>query len=209
MKTTVLIPVKTLETGKSRLTEILTPKQRETLIVLLFRHVTTVIKNSSAVGDIFVVSNDPEIIKLAITLKINHIFEKNPGHNVALTDAAKQVNQNMPLMTISADLPFVSEVDIDQLLSLRGDTDAVLVPSKEKTGTNAILLKKPLLIPYLFGVNSFSKFEGVLLKKNLTYKTYSNHNMAFDIDTSPDFEYFKSHIQDDHILLHKYYDKVL
>lgn len=209
MKTTVLIPVKSLTTGKSRLSKKLTGSQREQLILLLFRHVVTTLKKTKNELLIFVVSNDPTIIATAKTLHINHIYEKQPGHNTALTNAATEINPTYPLLTISADLPFITEEDVTKLISLLGKTDAVVVASKEKTGTNALLLKKPLLIPYLFGKNSFSKFIAALDKKNLTHKTFYTDTLAFDIDTVEDLKKFKSQLKKEGSVLHKFYKNVV
>lgn len=209
MKASVLIPVKSLANGKSRLSKKLSGSQREALMILLFRHVVTTIKKSKEDLAIFVVSNDPKISALAKTFRINHIYEKRPGHNRALTEAAKQINPAIPLLTISADLPFINEKDISELLSLIDKTDAVLVASKEKTGTNALLLKKPLLIPYLFGKNSFPKFITELDKKHIAYKTYNTDSLAFDIDTVEDLEKFKSQLKNEDSVLHKFYNNVV
>lgn len=205
MKTSVLIPVKSLAHGKSRLAKVLSDSHRELLIVLLFKRMVEMIKKSKNDVNIFVVSNDAVIIKLANTFHINHIYEKHPGHNRALTEAAKQLDPAIPLLTISADLPFITEKDITALISLIGEKDAVLVPSKEKTGTNAVLVKKPLLIPYLFGKQSFSKFTEILQGKSIAFTTFYSESLAFDIDTAQDLALFKSKIQNRKSVLHKFY----
>jgi 2-phospho-L-lactate/phosphoenolpyruvate guanylyltransferase len=188
MNATVLIPIKALKNAKSRLAKHINPKQREQLMLLLLKHIIKTVKAVDNDLEIYVVSFDKKVIKTANLLGIKNISEKISGHNRSLTFAAKKINQNKPVLALSVDLPLLTKTDIEQLFLLSKKNDIVLAQSKEKTGTNAVIMKTPLLIPYQFGENSLIKFISTTKEKSLTVKTYFNDNFAFDVDTIKDLE---------------------
>ena len=188
MNATVLIPVKTLKNAKSRLAEYISQTQRETLTLLMLRHVIKIVNSADKELEIFVVSFDKKVIATADSLGVKSISEKISGHNQALTFAARQINQNKPVVTLSADLPLLSTTDIKHILLLSQKNDIVIASSKEKTGTNAIIMKRPLLIPYQFGKNSLTKFISSAKEHSLNVTIYFHQSFAFDVDTIKDFE---------------------
>jgi len=188
MKATVLIPIKALKNAKSRLAGFIDPTQREKLTLLMFEHVIKTVKTVDDQLEIFVVSFDKKAITTAESLGIKSISEKISGHNRALTFAAKKINQNIPVITLSADLPLLTNADIKQMLTLSKRSTIVLAQSKEKTGTNAIIMKRPLLIPYQFGEHSLAKFIDSAKKQSLTTTIYFQKSIAFDVDTITDLQ---------------------
>src|SRR5260370_28373612 len=65
------------------------------------------------------------------------------------------------LLRLEVDGPLVQASDIDDLLAVEwGDRALVIVPSRDGTGTNAILRTPPTLFPSHFGIGSFAKHVG-------------------------------------------------
>ncbi len=87
------------------------------------------------------------------------------------------------LLTISADLPLISQEDIRALVAQAEGHQVVLAGSSEGTGTNAILMRPPLVLPYLFGPNSLPAYTRSARKHLIDYTLLPNANLAFDIDT--------------------------
>lgn len=201
MKTTVLIPVKALTDAKSRLADYLTDKEREKLVLEMLRHVLQTVKSANADLNPILVSSDKKICVLAASLQVKTFPEIVSGHNEALTKAAEQVDPSIPLLTLSADLPLITLHNIEKMVTLGQSQEVVLAPSKEGTGTNALLLRKPLLLPYVFGINSLKKFISEAKKEKLSYALYQDPSIAFDVDTIKD-------IQDSHFL-HKFHLRFL
>jgi 2-phospho-L-lactate guanylyltransferase len=188
MNATVLIPVKSMSSAKSRLSKKLNAEQKEKLVLQMLRHV---LKTANILGDEYqtvVVTSDQKVKNIAKTFGAKTILEKNSGQNRALAFAAKQINQDLPLLTLSADLPLLKIDDIEQMFLFLKQNDVVLAPSKEKTGTNAILMKQPFLLPYQFGKNSLDKFITTAEKQKLRFKLYDSPTIAFDVDTVEDLE---------------------
>src|SRR5438876_973810 len=63
-----------------------------------------------------------------------------------------------------------------------------LAPSRDGTGTNAILVRPPLAVPYLFGSDSLQRFLEAARQRHLNYSTYHSIGLALDIDTVDDLD---------------------
>jgi len=97
-----------------------------------------------------------------------------------------QMSQNIGLLTISADLPLLSQEDVRMLLAYGERSQVVLAASTDGTGTNAILMRPPLLLPYLFGPNSLPAYIQAARQRQVSYTLLQNAGLAFDIDTQED-----------------------
>jgi 2-phospho-L-lactate/phosphoenolpyruvate guanylyltransferase len=188
MKYTALVPVKSLEIAKSRLVPDLPQIQRETLVLDMLHHVLSVLQDSELFERISVVSSDARVLEQVKVWGAQALIEEQSGHNPALYAAAlrERVRGARALLTISADLPLLSTQDIRTLLEQSRQFEVVLAPSRDGTGTNAILVRPPLAVPYLFGSNSLQHFLEAARQRQLSYTTYSSTGLAFDIDTIDD-----------------------
>lgn len=182
----VLIPVKSLSAAKSRLAGYLSLEERKKLMLQMLTHVITTIKSCETLTQIAIVTPDLLVQHLAKQNGIKILHEEKPGYNEALTYAAHHENEH-PLLTIAADLPLVTTQDILQLITRAQRYDLVLARSKDG-GTNALVTKQPLLIPYLFGQNSFEKYKQEAAKRKLSIGVYQSETIAFDIDTPQDLQ---------------------
>jgi 2-phospho-L-lactate guanylyltransferase len=90
------------------------------------------------------------------------------------------------LLTISADLPLLAQEDIVQLTRLAESAQVVLADSSDGTGTNALLVRPPLALPYLFGQNSLPAYVRAARERQLSYALYHNAHLGFDVDTPGD-----------------------
>jgi 2-phospho-L-lactate/phosphoenolpyruvate guanylyltransferase len=188
MKSSALIPVKSLSAAKSRLSSSITRHQRERLVLDMFNHVLSVLFASDVFDKVSVVSSDLQVLENAYLWGAQPVLEEYHEHNQALHAAAlKEISEGViKLLTISADLPLLTTQDIRCFYMQSMQYDVVLAPSREGTGTNAIIVHPPLAVPYVFGSGSLQSFIGAARQKQLTYTTYHNVGLAFDIDTIDD-----------------------
>jgi 2-phospho-L-lactate guanylyltransferase len=92
-------------------------------------------------------------------------------------------------MRLPADLPLVRAQDIDELLSIEVDSPgALLVPSREGTGTNAIIRTPPTLFPSRFGPNSLAKHREEAARVGVECVVVNNARIALDIDEPGDLQ---------------------
>src|SRR5579883_945090 len=99
---------------------------------------------------------------------------------------ASQGSQSLGLLTISADLPSLSQQDVRMLLTCGERSQVVLAASRDGSGTNAILMRPPLVLPYLFGPHSLSAYIQAARRHQVSYTLVQNAGLAFDIDTPED-----------------------
>jgi 2-phospho-L-lactate guanylyltransferase len=91
------------------------------------------------------------------------------------------------VMRLPADLPLVRAEDIDALLSIElRSPAALLVPSREGTGTNAIIRMPPNLFPSRFGPNSLALHKEEASRAGVECVVVDNPRIALDIDDPTD-----------------------
>ena len=183
-----LIPVKALDEAKSRLAGYLTLHQRKNLVLDMLHHVLQVLQQSNMLEQITVVSPDLQVLDYARIWGVHALIEELPGHNAALHAAALQETGTTALLTISGDLPLLQPSDIRALIERSLRYPVVLAPSRDGTGTNALLVQPPLALPYLFGVNSLYKYVRAAKERQLGSTIYNSIGLALDIDTIDDLD---------------------
>lgn len=210
MKYAALIPVKRLALAKSRLAAYFARSQRETLVLDMLQHVVCTLCESDSFEQVYVVSADAQVLELAQHWGAEALRERRSGHNPALQDAAQVileraawrfktyarqalpdersrfVPQGFGLLTISADLPLLSQEDVQELLTCGERSQVVLAAATDGAGTNALLLRPPLLLPYLFGPGSLPAYIQAASQRGVSYMLLHRAGLAFDIDTRED-----------------------
>ena len=185
-----LIPVKALDEAKSRLAGHMTLHQRKNLVLDMLHHVLHALQQSNLLEQITVVSPDIQVLDFAQTRGVHTLVEELPGHNAALHAAALQEQEagTTALLTISADLPLLQPSDIRALIERSLRYPVVLAPSRDGTGTNALLVQPPLALPYLFGINSLYKYVRAAKERQLGSTIYNSIGLALDTDTIDDLD---------------------
>lgn len=185
---TALIPVKSLAVAKSRLAPYISQHEREILVLDMLHHVLRTLHQSEFFERVSMVSADARVLTQAEIWGAQALPEERDGHNPALEAAALRelAAGSSALLTISADLPLLSTRDIYALVEQSAQYEVVLAESREGTGTNAILVRPPLALPYLFGPNSLQLHRQAAMQRHLSYTVYSSCGLALDIDTMND-----------------------
>jgi 2-phospho-L-lactate/phosphoenolpyruvate guanylyltransferase len=188
MKYTALVPVKSLVTAKSRLVPDLPPNRREMLVLDMLYHVLRVLQDSKLFERVSVVSPDARVLEKVRAWGAWALIEERPGHNPALYAAAlrERAEGATALLTISADLPLLATQEIRNLLEQSRQYEVVLAASRDGAGTNAILVRPPLAVPYLFGPDSLQRYLEAARQRHLSHTIYGSTGLAFDIDTIVD-----------------------
>ena len=185
-----IVPIKALSEAKSRLAPHLTRCQRETLALDMLRHVVQTLCASQEFEVVTVVSPDIHVLEKARMWGARASLEERSGHNPALHMAALRelAEGASALLTISADLPLLTTDDINVMVERARRFDVVLAPSMDGTGTNAMLARPPLAVPYLFGVNSLQRHLRAAHQRGLSSNLYQSRGLSLDIDTIEDVQ---------------------
>ena len=185
-----IIPVKSLNEAKSRLATHLTLHQRENLVLDMLHHVLQALRESNVLEQVSVVSSDQRVLRQAQAWGAQAVVEEMPGHNAALHAAAllELAAGTSALLTIAADLPLLHPGDIRMLAAQSAQHAVVLAPARDGTGTNAILVRPPLAVPYLFGANSLQCYQQAARQREPGSTLYRSIGLALDIDTIDDLD---------------------
>ena len=160
----LLLPVKDLNNAKKRLIGVLTPEERFAMAGAMLADTIRAVRGARRAEKIFVVTNYEPVMQLA---KENHweiLAEEKQISESHSVDAASRICEQRgvtALLRLPLDVPLVQASDIDDLLAVECEDRAlVIVPSRDGTGTNAILRTPPTLFPSHFGRGSFAKHVG-------------------------------------------------
>ena len=186
----VVLPVKPLAEGKSRLHNFLDPEKIIELNKGLFESTFERIMNCNSIDQLMVVTHDPQLLTYTEANGGLGLQENYPSSlNQAISQAFSVIQEEDPgpVLVIPADLPQMRSEDLAELISLgKSDRFLVIVPDWHQTGTNALYISGPTLIQPRFGHRSFQKHTGQALKKSADLTIWLNKTMQYDLDTFQD-----------------------
>jgi 2-phospho-L-lactate guanylyltransferase len=198
----VLVPVKALELGKSRLSACLSPAARQAVSRAMLTDVLAATLRASTVDGVAVVSSDAELLALARELGALAVDEEYPrGLNGAVTVGTDFCLRHgvTALLVLLADLPLVTREDVDLLFRhVDRGPQVILVPCKEGEGTNAILRVPPLTIPTRFGGPSLVAHQMVARQQEIPCHVVDVPRIAFDLDSVDDLRWLVTQICSTH-----------
>ena len=199
MKVSALIPVKGFRNAKQRLSPLLDAADRELLAEVMFRDVLKQALKARGLVETYVVTGDSRVAEIATSLGAQLIREEvEKGETDAVDFARRELKQlqREAVLIIPGDMPLVRSVDIEEVLAQvpegAGFPFALLVPSHDRLGTNALLLAPPDIIRLRFGYDSFTYHMSQLSAQGLPFRFIENERLALDVDEPKDLERFLS-----------------
>jgi len=184
-----IVPLKIPSKSKTRLSHRLTRDQRSDLTIAMLVKVLSALREARTVSSVTVVCADRRVRSITQKCGATFLWEGHRhGLNRALNFALKNLPNDSPVLIIHADLPFLTAREIDQIVNRAARHPVALVPSKDKTGTNAILMQVPGLIKLAFGKDSFRKHLNLTKKKRLSCAVLRIEGVAFDVDEEDDLD---------------------
>jgi coenzyme F420-0:L-glutamate ligase / coenzyme F420-1:gamma-L-glutamate ligase len=191
-----VVPVKHLVGTKSRLKPILNAPGRAGLTIYMMKKVLTAVQEAD-VERACVVSPDPMVLCLAEEAGATPLLQKSRGLNPALEEAREwAVTEGASaLLVFPADLPLLQTSDVEAILAAVEEAEeplAVVSPDATGAGTNALLLRPPDALPFMFGPHSFNAHLNTAQEKGLATRVCERTRIAFDIDTADDLARFNA-----------------
>ncbi len=186
----LLIPVKSLDSGKSRLLPLCNDDFRRDLNEFFLRKMLLTASHFPGHGRTAVISDSEEVLRLAEIGGARAIHQTSaPGLNNAAYEGLA-VLRNLgakDVLLIACDEPLVQPSDIREIAEQGAGGGAVVIcPDKHYTGTNAILVPAPVSIQFRFGENSCLKHCREVVRSGFSPQLHFNANIALDIDTPRD-----------------------
>src|SRR2546428_345592 len=193
----LLLPVKDLNNAKKRLMGVLTPEERFGLAEAMLKDTFRAVRDVKRAEKIFVVTNYKPAMSLAEESGWEILQEEQQISESDSVDAASRVCELRGvtgLLRVPLDVPLVQANDIDDLLAVECEEPAlVIVPSRDGTGTNAMLRTPPTLFPSHFGNGSFAKHLAEAGRAGARIVVRRNSRLEMDVDDAADLRALLEH----------------
>ena len=193
-RTWALVPIRGLETAKTRLGGGLDAEERRDLVVDLLRRTLTATRDARRVAGTVVVTMDPAAAGIARDHRAIGLVERAPGLNGAIA-AARSVavaRGATAVLVLPADLPAISATTVDALIDAADDARTpgaiglvALVTDQHGRGTNALLISPPGRIEPLFGPSSRDLHRAAAAGAGAAFVELDGP-LALDVDTTDD-----------------------
>jgi len=193
----LLLPVKNLRNAKKRLVHLLTPEERFGLASAMLADTIRTLQGVRRAEKIFVISNYQPALDAAEENRWETLREDRQISESDSVDAASRICEHRgvrALLRLPLDLPLVQPRDIDELLALECTAPALaIVPSRDGTGTNAMLRTPPTLFPSHFGNGSFAKHLAEAENVGAEIFVRRNPRLEMDLDDESDLRALLEH----------------
>jgi 2-phospho-L-lactate guanylyltransferase len=187
-----IVPVKPLRLGKSRLSGVLSDDERAVLNRMFLEQTLDILRSTPIVTQTLVVSRDPAALAIAREFGARTVLEDGtPNLNSALNRATMLAKNYAPhgILVLPADLPLLTQGDLLEFFEHACKAPCmVITPDRHEQGTNALLMAPAGLIPFDFGIGSFTRHCESAKKLGAKLEIVRNENIELDLDTPEDLE---------------------
>jgi 2-phospho-L-lactate guanylyltransferase len=184
----LVVPVKSLRRGKSRLAPALDAGERFALSQLLLLRTLRQAQRFPGLDRTLVVSGCEETCEFAVESGVHVLKESPPGGlNAALAQARAALRERgaVRMVAIPCDLPLLATEDLRRITSAPSRAIA-LAPDRARRGTNGICLPADIAFEFRFGFDSFERHLDSAHRLGLQSSIIQCDGLAFDIDVPAD-----------------------
>lgn len=182
----ILIPCKSLDQGKSRLSAALDVHARRALCEFFLCRTLAMACTLIAPTRIYVVTADRHVVKIAGRYGASVLADSSFDLNRALEEARAAIaarHADMEgLLIMPIDLPLSTSYSLSSAVAERGDV--VIVPDETGTGTNLLLLRhaSARTFQFRFGLDSYDAHCSLAKEAHLALRTVRDDSLSFDVD---------------------------
>ncbi len=195
MKVGALIPVKGFQGAKQRLSARLSAPERSELMKAMVHDVVAEVTRAQGIHRTYVVTGSDEVEGWVSAFNLDVIREPDEtGETDAVhfaLDVLKAAGMDVALV-VPGDIPLLRAGDVESVLQAApAGSDkpfAVLTPSHDRMGTNALLLAPPDVLRLRFGHDSFRYHLNEAAARGAAVKVVENPRIALDVDEPADLE---------------------
>lgn len=188
----LLIPIKDLTRAKQRLAPVLSSAERSALATRMMERTLAEAARVRLADRIAIVTSYPPAVALATSLGMEVIREErqiSESESVDFGSVEVMRRGASAVLRIPIDLLLLTADDIDSVFAAdTGEPIVVLAPSRDGTGTNAILRRPPDLFPSHFGPGSFARHLAAASEIGVSCVVIENPRIALDLDDPSDLE---------------------
>jgi 2-phospho-L-lactate guanylyltransferase len=185
MSVWLVVPVKSLRDGKSRLAPALGSAERRAFIEWLLVRTLEQAAHFPGLERTLLVSPCEAARASATACGARVLEEHAPGGlNNALRQAQLALSElgATRMLTVSSDLPLLRAQDLRHLASASSAGTVVLAPDRNRQGTNGLCLHTSVCFDFSFGPNSFERHLDCVRQLSMQSVIVDRPGLAFDVD---------------------------
>ena len=185
MRTVAVLPVKSFSRAKQRLGEAVGGGEREELAAAMVGDVLAALAAVPQLDEVLVVTAEP----LAARAAGDAVVIEDPDEAGQSAAAARGIDAALVrgaerVLLVPGDCPALDPHELTGLLA--GSGEVVIVPDRHGTGTNALLLQPPAVMPPSFGAGSCARHAALARAAGATVKVRELPSLSLDVDTPDD-----------------------
>ncbi len=188
-----LLPVKEPARSKGRLAGLLAAAERERLAWLMYRRTLGLLLETPGLDCTVVASSNAEVLEYARGLGAIAIAEAvQNGHSQSAECAARICTARgaSTVIMVPIDVPLAGIEDFAELCRSAGPASVAIVPSRDGTGTNALVRTPPDVIESRFGPGSLEAHLAQARAKGIRFEVLRPPGLVFDLDTLDDVIFY-------------------
>ena len=192
-----VIPVKQISQAKQRLSPLLSTEERRDFFSAMLEDVLSMMVKIDFFEKIILATNCSHAISIAGRHGITH-FETGPddGLNQAAGETVNHLLENgiRDMFLIPGDIPLITEEEINSVIKAHPSAPSLtIIPSRDKLGSNCILLSPPSRMPLKFGPDSYLRHQEIAQTNGIKVNPMEFPGFGLDIDEPKDlFELLKA-----------------
>jgi 2-phospho-L-lactate guanylyltransferase len=194
-RTWALVPLRGLETAKTRLGGELDAEERLELVITMAGRTLAATRDATRISGTVLVTADPAAARLAGHFGAEALVQRIAGLNAAIREARSRAVARgaTAVVVLPIDLAAVSARAIDAVIEASEDAAhqpadnglVAVVPDRHGSGTNVLLATPPEVIDPAFGTDSRAAHEALAALAGATYLEVGGP-LTFDVDTADD-----------------------
>jgi 2-phospho-L-lactate guanylyltransferase len=177
-----IVPVKGLDTAKTRLAPLLTPVERARLVAQMLERVLAACAQASAIRRTLLVTPDPGLARDGVDL----LVDRGTGHADAIALALADPRARAGVLVVMADCPLATAESLDDLAAAA--RPFALVRARDG-GVNALALRPLDGFRPPFGVTAEKTIAGARAA-GIEPTVVEDDRLALDLDRPEDYELF-------------------
>ena len=181
----IVLPVKSLDDTKARLSPVLAPMERAALTLAMLEDVLDAALTVPG-WETWVISPDESVLEVAAIRGAVTIVEDEPplGQAIRQAEAEAEARGADALAVLLPDTPLVTTAVLTRTVHTLGPV--VLAPAADERGTNLLLRRPPTAIAAHFGPDSFRRHVEAAAEADLPLAVCERPELAFDVDAPDD-----------------------
>jgi 2-phospho-L-lactate guanylyltransferase len=190
VRTAAVLPVKSFSLAKQRLGEAIGGREREELAAAMVADVLGALVTVAEIDDIVLVTAEPlarRAAEEAGAFVVHDPVEAGQSAAAARGIDAALVRGAERVVLVPGDCPALDPHELARLLRRAAAApQVVIVPDRHGSGTNALLLEPPTVMPPSFGAGSFARHAALASASDATVKVSELPSLGLDVDTPDD-----------------------